>query len=229
MVLLGGRSRPQSKCGHSRQQGDLPLSLELVQGLFRPPQLLWGLGLSSLSRQSRRRWGEGDWCTTDDLIRRFQHGQPQPARQCLCPLSRSRCARSSPRPSLCWDAEALSDQNGLLALDLPLADNVTTCRLTGLASTQAGELGVATYELLAMKDFFIDLDLPPTIKRGELVTVTVTLHNYLPEDRTIRLEPAPADWYRPGAPAPSAAVPSEGGATAQFSIRASVPVAFHSR
>ena len=42
--------------------------------------------------------------------------------------------------TLYWSAESLTDESGNLTLDLPLADNVTTWRLTTLASTREGEL-----------------------------------------------------------------------------------------
>ena len=119
-----------------------------------------------------------------------------------------------------WSAEALTDENGTLTLNLPLADNITTWRLTALASTRQGELGVATYDILVFQDFFVDLDLPPTITQGEDVTVTVTLYNYLPQAQTIRIEPIPADWYSLASFPQTLTLPPNDVATAHFSIRA---------
>ncbi|MEE8390860.1 MAG: alpha-2-macroglobulin family protein [Anaerolineae bacterium] len=97
--------------------------------------------------------------------------------------------------TLYWNAKALTDENGRLALDLPLADNVTTWRLTALAATREGELGVATYDDVVFQDFFIDMDLPPTITQGKKVTATVALYNYLPQAQTVQVELPPGEWY----------------------------------
>jgi hypothetical protein len=122
--------------------------------------------------------------------------------------------------TLYWSAETLTGEDGSLALDLPLADNVTTWRLTALASTREGELGVATYDIVVFQDFFVDLDLPPVITRGEEATITVTLYNYLPQAQAVRIEPAPAGWYSLVSSPQVLTISPNDVATARFSIRA---------
>jgi hypothetical protein len=122
--------------------------------------------------------------------------------------------------TLYWNAEALTDENGYLALDLPLADNVTTWRLAALASTREGELGVATYDIVVFQDFFLDLDLPPAVTQGEEITATVALYNYLPQAQTVQIELAPAEWYTLVSPPQALTVPPNDVATATFVIRA---------
>ena len=128
--------------------------------------------------------------------------------------------------TLYWDAELLTDEDGHLILDLPLADNVTTWRLTALASTREGELGVATYDLLVFQDFFVDLDLPAVITQGETVTGTVTIYNYLPQAQTVQVEPAPADWYSLVSYPQVLTIPANDVATTHFTIRAEQPGRF---
>ncbi len=122
--------------------------------------------------------------------------------------------------TLYWSADARTDADGRLAFDLPLADTVTTWRLTALASTRQGELGVATYDILVFQDFFAELALPPSVGRGEAVTATVTLYNYSPDTQSIRLEPAPADWYSLVSEPPALSLRPGDVTTATFSIRA---------
>ncbi|MCP4592748.1 MAG: hypothetical protein GY842_18590, partial [bacterium] len=123
--------------------------------------------------------------------------------------------------TLYWDAEALTDENGYLALDLPLADNVTTWRLTALASTQDGELGVTAYDIVVFQDLFIDFSLPATISQGERVTVTVTLYNYSPQSQAVWVEPTPDLWYDLVSPPPQTlTLPPNDVATTSFVIRA---------
>jgi hypothetical protein len=122
--------------------------------------------------------------------------------------------------TLYWDPEALTDESGALALDLELADSVTTWRLTALASTRDGDVGVATYDIVVFQDFFAELDLPATIVKGEAVTVTVTLYNYLDQAQTVHLQPEPAGWYTLESSPRDATLPPGGVASATFTIRA---------
>jgi anti-sigma factor RsiW len=125
--------------------------------------------------------------------------------------------------TLYWSADARTDADGRLAFDLPLADTITTWRLTALASTRQGELGVATYDILVFQDFFASLTLPPSVGRGETITATVTLYNYSPDTQTVRLEPDPADWYSLISEPPALSLRPGDVATVTFSIRAERP------
>jgi anti-sigma factor RsiW len=122
--------------------------------------------------------------------------------------------------TLYWDAEAITGEDGTLALDLPLADNVTTWRLTALASTREGDLGAATYAIVVFQDFFAELDLPGTITQSEAITVTVMLYNYLDQAQTIQLVPQPAGWYALESPPQPLTLPPGGVASTTFVIRA---------
>ena len=104
-----------------------------------------------------------------------------------CDISSRR--RSTGRPN------ALTDANGALAFDLPLADTITTWKLTALASTRDGDLGAATYDLVVFQDFFVELALPDDIRVGEPLTITATIYNFLPEAQTVSVLPAPDTWY----------------------------------
>ncbi|MBN1875329.1 MAG: zf-HC2 domain-containing protein [Anaerolineae bacterium] len=97
--------------------------------------------------------------------------------------------------TLYWSPEALTDEAGWLAFDLPLADTFTTWQLTALASTLEGDLGAATYNLVVFQDFFVALSVPETVQSGTAVTATATLYNYLPEMQTVTLDLEPAAWY----------------------------------
>ena len=97
--------------------------------------------------------------------------------------------------TLYWAPDARTDAQGHLMFDLPLADTVTTWRLTALASTRDGAIGAATADLVVFQDFFIDAELPTTLRVGKPVTATVTLHSYLPQMQLVDLVPRPAGWY----------------------------------
>jgi hypothetical protein len=121
--------------------------------------------------------------------------------------------------TLYWDPEARTGADGRLSLDLPLADNITTWRLTALASTRGGELGVATYDLVVFQDFFVALDLPEETIVDEMVTVEATLRNYTAQSQDVALDLSPADWYTLLDVPEPVTVPAEGARTVRFTIR----------
>ncbi len=105
--------------------------------------------------------------------------------------------------TLYWNPQAITDENGRLQLQIPMADSITTWRLTALASTQRGELGAATYAIRVFQDFFVDIDLPVALTQGDEVSIPVAVYNYLSEEQEVVLELEPADWYT--------VLPTEGG------------------
>jgi len=122
--------------------------------------------------------------------------------------------------TLYWSAESLTDEAGNLTLDLPLADQITTWRLTALASTQEGELGFAAYDVVVFQDFFVELDLPDAIAQGEEISASVTLYNYLEQAQTVQLELVPDDWYEVVSTPEPVTLPGNDVATVPFTIRA---------
>jgi len=120
--------------------------------------------------------------------------------------------------TLYWAPEALTGPDGALAFDLPLADTITTWKLTALASTRDGDLGAVTYDLVVFQDFFVELTLAEEIRVGEPLTITATIYNFLPEAQTVSVLPAPDAWYTLLSGAAAVTVPADGVASAQIVI-----------
>ncbi len=97
--------------------------------------------------------------------------------------------------TLLWLPEAETDSNGILKLDFPLADSITTWRMTALASTRDGRLGNSVGELRVFQDFFIDLDLPQALTVEDEISIPVAVYNYLPQPQRIRLVLGQDDWF----------------------------------
>lgn len=77
--------------------------------------------------------------------------------------------------------------DGSATVNVTMADSITSWRMTGLASSTDGRLGSATGALRVFQEFFVDLDLPAMLTRGDEVSVPVAVYNYLPESQDIRL------------------------------------------
>jgi hypothetical protein len=74
--------------------------------------------------------------------------------------------------TLYWNPAVLTDESGRAQVDIPMADSITTWRLTALASSQDGRLGFTTQGLRVFQDFFVDVDLPVSLTQGELTWST---------------------------------------------------------
>ena len=121
--------------------------------------------------------------------------------------------------TLYWAPEALTGPDGALAFDLPLADTITTWKLTALASTRDGDLGAATYDLVVFQDFFVELTLADEIHVGEPLTITATIYNFLPEAQNVSVLPSPDTWYTLLSEPDTITVAADGVTNAQIVIR----------
>jgi uncharacterized protein YfaS (alpha-2-macroglobulin family) len=91
--------------------------------------------------------------------------------------------------------EIITDRGGNASISIPVADNITTWRMTMLASTKHGTLGTATASLKVFQDFFVDLDLPVTLTEGDQVSLPVAIYNYTGDQGDVHLELENDDWY----------------------------------
>lgn len=129
---------------------------------------------------------------------------PAPAAQ---PEAESRAApglAARPRPprlrqffpeTLLWLPEVETDADGRVQVHVPIADSITTWRVSVLASDVDGNLGSAQVGLRVFQDFFVEPDLPRFLTQGDELAVPVSIFNYLDEPQEIRLEVAPASWF----------------------------------
>lgn len=97
--------------------------------------------------------------------------------------------------TMLWLPDAVTDQNGALHLEFPVADSITTWRMTALASTLDGRLGSSVAGLRVFQDFFIDLDLPVALTVDDEISLPVGVFNYLESAQTVRLALTQAAWF----------------------------------
>jgi hypothetical protein len=97
--------------------------------------------------------------------------------------------------TLFWEPQAITDDQGRLSLELPMADSITTWRLSAQASTARGELGGLTAGLRVFQDFFVELDLPVALTQGDEIAVPVSVYNYLAGPQEVRLELKQEPWF----------------------------------
>ncbi|MCJ7737981.1 MAG: hypothetical protein MUQ10_11845 [Anaerolineae bacterium] len=94
-----------------------------------------------------------------------------------------------------WAPEVVTDEGGFVSLDVPMADSITTWRLTVLASSQDGRLGFTTSGVRVFQDFFVDIDLPVSLTQGDEISIPVGVFNYLADAQKVRLVVEQEPWF----------------------------------
>ena len=97
--------------------------------------------------------------------------------------------------TLFWLPELTTDANGHAQVQVPIADSITTWRISVLASDQDGNIGSAEVGMKVFQDFFVEPDLPRFLTVGDEVAVPVSIFNYLETTQEINLEVAQAGWF----------------------------------
>lgn len=89
----------------------------------------------------------------------------------------------------------ITDERGEATFSVPLADSITSWRMTGLASTLDGRTGSGVGEMVVFQDFFVDIDAPVALTRNDRVQVGVALYNYLESAQTVTVTLAEGTWF----------------------------------
>lgn len=97
--------------------------------------------------------------------------------------------------TLYFNPAVITDADGRALLHVPLADSITTWRMTCMASSAQGQLGSATAGIRVFQDFFVDIDFPVSLTQNDQVHVPVAIFNYLKTDQKIQLQVQKEDWF----------------------------------
>jgi hypothetical protein len=103
--------------------------------------------------------------------------------------------------TLFWQPELITDSTGHAQLKFPLADNITTWKLSAIASNERGEIGTAEKEIRAFQSFFVEHDPPRFLTAGDEISLPVVLRNYLERKLQMNVEMKPESWFNPMSPA----------------------------
>lgn len=95
--------------------------------------------------------------------------------------------------TLLWRPQVITDANGRAELTVPLADSVTTWRLSGSAISKGGRLGRVASTIRVFQPFFVEINAPPTLTAGDEVSVPLVLYNYTDGPLSVSLESQAAD------------------------------------
>lgn len=91
----------------------------------------------------------------------------------------------------------ITDGSGQATIELPMADSITEWRMTAMANSLSGALGGGQAGITVFQDFFVDVNFPAELTRGDEVSFPIVLYNYLSEMQTVAVELEAASWYTP--------------------------------
>jgi hypothetical protein len=114
--------------------------------------------------------------------------------QAQLPLATPRLREYFPE-TLLWRPEVVTDDKGRAQLKFPLADNITTWKLSAIASTINGEMGTSEKSIRAFQPFFVEHDPPRFLTIGDEIALPVVLRNYLDRRLQVTVEMKSAPWF----------------------------------
>lgn len=126
--------------------------------------------------------------------------------------------------TLVWRPEVLTDRAGHATVKFPLADSITTWKVSVIASTLDGHIATASINIRAFQPFFAELDPPKVLTVGDEIHLPVTVRNYLDKQQSVLLDWASEPWSQTLSPR-NAQVDVTAGDYSQkvFSFRAALP------
>jgi len=90
--------------------------------------------------------------------------------------------------TMLWRPQVITDPQGRADLTVPLADSITTWRLSGSAVSKSGLLGRVSGSVRVFQPFFADVNSPTDLTRGDEVSVPLVLYNYADKQLSVSLE-----------------------------------------
>jgi uncharacterized protein YfaS (alpha-2-macroglobulin family) len=158
--------------------------------MMRNEAKMVALAVADSSRSMRSRINGADVDTDSDGLPDFQQSASSPPR-----------LRQWFPETLLWRPEIITDDRGEAHVDVDLADSVTTWRLTASAVSAEGQLGSSQSAVRVFQPFFVDVNLPVALLRGDEVGVPVVVHNHLDKPQTVALTVDDATWFERLGPA----------------------------
>jgi len=123
--------------------------------------------------------------------------------------------------TLVWKPEVITDDHGRAHLDFAMADNITEWSMSVIASTEAGQVGVAEKELQTFQPFFIEHNPPKVLTDGDQISLPVVLRNYSDKEQTLLTELKAEAWFSMlSPPQQNITVAAGGDASAVFTFKA---------
>ncbi len=95
--------------------------------------------------------------------------------------------------TMLWKPQVITDPQGRADLTVPLADSITTWRLSGSAVSKTGRLGRVSGSVRVFQPFFADVNAPTDLTRGDEISIPLVLYNYADKQLSVQIQCTGAD------------------------------------
>jgi alpha-2-macroglobulin-like protein len=95
--------------------------------------------------------------------------------------------------TMLWRPQIITDPQGRADLTVPLADSITTWRLSGSAVSKTGRLGRVSGSVRVFQPFFADVNAPTDLTRGDEISIPLVLYNYADKQLAVQIQCTGAD------------------------------------
>ncbi len=123
-----------------------------------------------------------------------------PRTQAGGPISTPRLREFFPE-TLLWEPMLETDLHGNSRLHFKFADSITNWKLSLIASTIDGQIGLLDSSIKTFQPFFIEHDPPSVLTQGDEIALPVVLRNYLEKSQMLRVEMKLESWFKLLSPA----------------------------
>ena len=110
--------------------------------------------------------------------------------------------------TLYWNGQLITDHSGQAEISFNVADSIANYRFSANAVSKSGNLDYIQKELKVFQDFFINFTPPVKVSDGDIISMPVTLYNYLNTPQKISLKVADGQGYTILQPVPDQILPS---------------------
>lgn len=103
--------------------------------------------------------------------------------------------------TLLWEPMLETDRHGNSRLHFKFADSITNWKLSLIASTIDGQIGLLDSAIKTFQPFFVEHEPPSVLTQGDEISLPIVLRNYLEKSQTLRVEMKPDSWFKLLSPA----------------------------
>lgn len=96
--------------------------------------------------------------------------------------------RSDFKDAVLWSPFTMTDAKGYAVVTVKYPDNLTTWRITSRVVTEDTKTGQAVSTVITRKDLLIRVETPRFFQKGDAVTISTIVHNYLNESKNVRIK-----------------------------------------
>jgi len=91
------------------------------------------------------------------------------------------------RDTMFWQAQVRTDGNGIAKIKIHFPDNLTTWRTTVRAISEKTEVGEKIHKTLVRMDLIVRMETPRFFIQGDQLTISTIAHNYLAQDKQVKV------------------------------------------